>query len=47
MKNKYLRVELVTKRTQRAKELARKEKEEVAVKRWREEFLKLYLNQDK
>lgn len=38
MKNKYLRLKLVAKRTQKAKELARKEKSERAVKRLTEEL---------
>lgn len=38
MKNKYLRMKLVAKRTQKAKELARKEKAEKAAKRLTEEL---------
>lgn len=38
MKNKYLRMKLVAKRTQKAKELARKEKAERMTKRLTQEL---------
>lgn len=38
MKNKYLRMKLVAKRTQKAKELARKEKAEKAINRLTQEL---------
>ena len=38
MKNKYLRLKLVAKRTQKAKELARKEKAERTLKRLTQEL---------
>lgn len=38
MRNKYLRMKLISKRTQKAKELARKEKSERAAKRLTEEL---------
>jgi hypothetical protein len=44
MKNKYLRLKLVAKRTQKAKELARKEKAERAIKRLTDELENVIIN---
>ena len=44
MKNKYLRLKLVAKRNQKAKELARKEEVERAIKRLTDELKNVIIN---
>ena len=44
MKNKYLRLKLVAKRNQKAKELARKEEAERAIKRLTDELKNVIIN---